>query len=98
MHVLETPTDMRDYTRRLTRAATLDTGAYIDDRGYYPGDRTVNVSVQGDKALFDRLLHIIQNYGSIWIMLPDGAFVGNMQRLVESNGRINFILLIEGDA
>lgn len=97
-HVVQSSSNMNDYRRRLTRQATLDTGTYIDDRGYFPGDRTIDVSVQDDKSLFEQLRYIIQNYASILIMLPDGAFTGNMQRLTHGNGRISISLLIETDA
>lgn len=99
MHDLnDSSSNLQDYRRRITRAATLDTGAYIDDRGYFDGDRTIDVALNGDKALFDNLLYIHKNYGSIWIFLPDGAYTGNMQRLSQSNRRINVTLLIEAEA
>jgi hypothetical protein len=51
--------------------------------------------VQGDLALFEQLTYLIKTYGSMWIMLPDGAFTGNMQRLNQAGGKINITLLLE---
>jgi hypothetical protein len=93
--VNEPASTFQEYTRRLTRMATLDTGAYIDDRGYFDGDRTVDISLNGDKAFFESLLYLIKNYSSMWIFLPDGAYTGNMQRLQQDNGLIRFSLLLE---
>lgn len=95
--VVENASRIRDYERRMTRSATLDTGAYIDDRGYFDGDRTIEIAVQGDKTVFDSLLYILQNYSSIWIFIPDGAYAGNMKRLNQDNGRINLTLLLESE-
>ena len=97
-HVDETTSKTRDFRRRLTRTATLDTGAYIDDRGYYPGDRTIELAFNGNQSLFESLRYILQNYSSLSIMLPDGPFIGNMQRLSQDRGRIALTLLIESDA
>ena len=96
--LIEQSSKLRDYRRRLTRTATLDTGAYIDDRGYFDGDRTIDIAVSGDKPLFDSLLYITQNYSSLWIFLPDGAYNGNIQRLTQDAGRIRLTLLIESEA
>jgi hypothetical protein len=93
--IVEQSSKLQDYKRRLTRTATLDTGAFIDDRGYFDGDRTVDVAVQGDLVLFEQLTYLIKTYGSMWIMLPDGAFTGNMQRLNQAGGKINITLLLE---
>lgn len=97
-NLIEQSSNIRDYRRRLTRTATLDTGAYIDDRGYYDGDRTIGVSATGDKALFDSLLYITQNYSSLWIFLPDGAYNGNVQSLNQTGGNINLTILLESEA
>jgi len=96
--VVENNSTLNDYRRRLTRTATLDTGAYIDDRGYFDGDRTIDVEAKCNSDLFNSVLYILQNYGSIWIMLPDGAYSGNIQRLTRSNGGLNLTLLIESTA
>ncbi|MGW8181606.1 MAG: hypothetical protein ACWGQW_22985 [bacterium] len=98
LNVDETASQTRTYERRVTRTATLDTGAYIDDRGYFAGDRTINVSLSGSKELFEALRYILENYSSLWISLPDGAYSGNMSRLTISGNRIRFTLLLEGDA
>jgi hypothetical protein len=94
----ENASTLREYRRRLTRTATLDSGAYIDDRGYYPGDRTIDLSFSGNQSLFESLLYIIQNYSSLWITLPDGAYSGNMQTLNMDRGRIRLTLLLEAEA
>ena len=96
--LIEQSSKLRDYRRRLTRTATLDTGAYIDDRGYFDGDRTIDVVAYGSKATFDSLLYITQNYSSLWVFLPDGAYNGNIQRLTQDAGRIRLTLLIESEA
>ena len=96
--LIEQSTKIRDYRRRLTRTATLDTGAYIDDRGYFDGDRTIDVAVAGDKTLFDSLLYLTQNYSSLWVFLPDGAYNGNIQRLTQDAGRIRLTVLLESEA
>ena len=97
-NVKETASTFQDYQRRMTRMATLDTGAYIDDRGYYDGDRTIEISLNGDKVFFDSLLYLIKNYAAMWIFLPDGAYTGNMRRLRQDNGVIQFTILIESAA
>ena len=96
--VNETGSRFQDYRRRLTRTATLDTGAFIDDRGYFDGDRTIDILLNGSKSFFDSLLYLTQNYSSMWIYLPDGVFNGNIQRLVQDGGTIQLSILLQSKA
>lgn len=98
LDVDDTQSSIEDYRHRVTRTATLDTGAYIDDRGYVPGDRTVEISAITTPEIYDKLLYIFKTYTSLLITLPDGAFNGNMSRLVRTKGRTVITILIESAA
>lgn len=98
LDVDDTKSSIEDYKHRITRAATLDTGAYIDDRGYVPGDRTVEITAITNPDVYERLLYIFKTYTSLLITLPDGAFNGNMSRLIRSKGRTVITVLIESAA
>jgi hypothetical protein len=94
----ENTSDLHNYNRRLTRTATLDTGVFIDDRGYFDGDRSIEMVLTGTDALFNSLLYLIQNYSSVLIMLPDGAYNGNISKLRKTSGKIRVSFLIESAA
>jgi hypothetical protein len=94
----DTKSSIEDYRHRVTRVATLDTGAYIDDRGYVPGDRTVEISATTNQSEYEKLLYIFKTYTSLLISLPDGAFNGNLSRLSRNKGRTNLTVLIESAA
>jgi len=93
--LIDSKSNLQEFTRRMSRTATLDTGAVIDDRGYYAGDRTIEINIPSSQPAYDQLLYIIQNYGTLLIFLPDGAFTGNMQRMKQDNGTISFSFLLE---
>lgn len=90
--------DTRSRTRRVSRFATLDGGAYIDDAGYSHGDRTITAIMTGTESIFDALVYLIENYGSMWISLPDGAFTGSLSRVDRSSGKIRATILLEAAA
>ena len=90
--------DLETYTRRVTRYATLDSGAYLDDAGYSDGDRTITVSLRGTEDLFDALVYLIKNYGLMYVFLPDGAFTGAIASVDPNDGNITVSVLIKATA
>jgi len=94
-----TNSDIRTISRRVTRTGTLDTGAYLDDRGFAHGDRSLTVSAKGGQATYERLSYLLQNYSSLWVTLPDGAFIGSLQRVRNGrNGNVTATILLQGEA
>jgi len=91
--------DIQTLSRRVTRTGTLDTGAYLDDRGYAHGDRSLSVAAKGGQSMYESLSYLLQNYSTLWVTLPDGAFIGSLQRVRPGRrGIVNLTILLQGDA
>jgi hypothetical protein len=61
-------------------------------------DRTLTIAKETSADLYDALAYLIKNYSLLWVMLPDGAFVGTLSSLAQRGGQVIAQVLIQGDA
>jgi len=89
--------DLRTFTRRIQRSATLDGGAVVVDNGYSPADRTFTIDLQKlTKEQFDRVAEMVRDYGELVAATSEGVFHVTPQRISES-GKSMTLLVIASD-
>jgi len=89
--------DMYSLVRRSVRTPTLNGGSYLDDLGYTDEDRTLEVVLaNGTDEQRESLEYMIRAYSELNIMLPDGAYIGNLQQLSDAGGKLRLTVLITG--
>jgi hypothetical protein len=89
--------DTGSLRRRVARAATLDGGVAITNRGYSPADRTLTISLADmPEALVERARRMLRLHGSLTVTLADGAFTGTASEYSER--RRELTVLISGTA
>ncbi|NIC05271.1 hypothetical protein [Billgrantia bachuensis] len=89
--------DTGSLRRRVTRAATLDGGVAITNRGYSAADRTLTLSLAGQPlALVERARRLLRLHGNVTVTLADGAFTGTPSEYNER--RQELVVLISGTA
>lgn len=92
-------TQLGEWARRATRTATLDGGAVVVDAGFSHADRTVLVDLSDQsQEIIEDAQWIVEAYGSVILMLPDGAYRATPQRVVVTGNVATMTLLISGDA
>lgn len=63
-------------TRRVSRVATLNGGAVLDDGGYAAGDRTIELKqARASQDDIDFCNYVLKNYATVILSCPEGAFV-----------------------
>jgi hypothetical protein len=73
--VLQEESVMPETTRRVTRIATLDGGAAVNDFGSTDADKTmVLVWDTVDKALEAAVARLVRLYSRLNVSMPDGVF------------------------
>lgn len=83
----EEGTDVRQISRRVTRKATLDGNAEIEDMGLSHADRTFTIRARDlSKADYDKLALIVELYPLLVITTAEGAFEGAPDTIRNSNG------------
>lgn len=81
----EAETDLGGVSRRISRRATIDGGAFIDDFGFSEGDRTVRVVANSlSVASYEQIKILIRLFGSVELITLEGVFEGSIQ--VANNG------------
>lgn len=88
--------DLRSVSRRLSRSATLDGGAVLDDAGFSDGDRTINLSlseVTGDQ--YSTLRDMATLFSGHLIATVDGVFSGGIDSLQAAQGETTLRFLVE---
>ncbi len=87
--------DKPEISRRVTRKATLDGNAEIEDMGSSDADRTFTIRARGlSKADYDKLALMVQLYPLLVITTAEGAFEGAPERIRNVNGVTFFNVLI----
>jgi hypothetical protein len=62
--------------RRISRISTLDGGVVVNDGGYSPGDRTLELSwVSSSKATIDSIERLIRLYNRVNVATRAGVFL-----------------------
>jgi len=75
---LAVPENTNDHGgRRVSRLATLDGGAVVNDGGYSDSDNTYTIKVKEDSTdITAWAKRIVQTYSTIHLAIKDGFFVG----------------------
>lgn len=81
-------------TRRVSRIATLDAGAVINDSGYTDKDRALIIEADVTAAQKEILDHMIQNYSRLNVSTKSGFFVCAAQQFWLDNGQIRLIIWV----
>lgn len=93
---IEQDNDLMERSRRVTRTATIDGGAEIEDMGMSHADRTFTIRARGlSKADFDKLALILESYPLINITTDEGAFKGAPEHISYGNDITNLRILIK---
>lgn len=88
--------DLRTVARRVSRTATLDGGAVLDDAGFSDGDRTLTFGLrQPTAALYAALEEFAELYSRVIIATQDGVFYGGIERVYQRGGQVRLSLLVE---
>lgn len=89
------PTQGMSYSRRVARAATLDGGVAISDRGYSDGDRTLNIRYKPVSREHDeRARRLLSLHPTVTVSMPGGVFQAAPQSLDITPSENTFTLLI----
>lgn len=85
-----------DITRRVSRVATLDGSAAINDFGYSPADRRLEITwVPNEKSLSDNIRRMARQYSRLIVSFSDGCFIGAPESFTESRDENRLTVLIE---
>ena len=86
---------IREYTRRVSRTATLDGSSVITDSGYTDTDRTLEIRAEISENERDDLAYMFKTYSLLNVSTPDGFFSCAPRRLVPGNGEMVLTLLVQ---
>lgn len=81
--------------RRVSRVATLDGGAAINDFGYSDADRTLNIEWQATREQADNIARMVKAYGRLIVSFRDGCFLGAPENFSPSEKTVSLSILIE---
>ncbi|MFL1405371.1 hypothetical protein ACJO2E_08515 [Marinobacter sp. M1N3S26] len=84
------------FTRRVSRVATLDGAAAINDFGYSAADRTLNIEWTPRSLLEEDLARrLVQSYGRLIVTFREGCFVGAPFSFDLQEGVVTVVILVE---
>lgn len=88
--------DTAALSRRVTRTATLDGGASVNDAGYSPADRTVllNLDPTTDADTVEAVRRLLRIYSTLLLSMRDGLFYAAPSTYRVTNGKATLTLLI----
>lgn len=90
------PEGLAQFSRRVSRAATLDGGAAINDFGYSPADRTLEIEwTPRSLAEADNARRMVQAYGRLIVSWREGCFLVAPQDFDEADNAIIITALVE---
>ena len=93
---IEPDSDLSTISRRVTRTATLDGGATIEDLGYCAGDQTLNLQVRiRSPEEESRLLRLIRLYPILNLSTQYGAYRGVVDLYTPSPGKSTLRFLVQ---
>lgn len=82
-------------TRRVSRSATLDGSAYINDGGLSHGDRSFQVQLTNPaQSIIDTIKYMIEFHSDFIFSKSDGVFTGVIEDLSDSGSRYVVSLLV----
>jgi hypothetical protein len=95
LNVREEDSDLGQTARRVTRVATLDGGAVVNDFGFSYADKTLVLSwLAEDEALDDNLDRIVRLYNRLYLSSPHGVFFVAPQAFRRQNETSSLTLLV----
>jgi len=84
-----------NYSRRVTRTATLDGGVAISDRGYSDGDRTLTYRYRPVSRDHDnRAKRLLRLHPTVQVSTPDGVYLAAPQSFDSTPDGNTFALLV----
>lgn len=88
--------DTAALSRRVTRTATLDGGAVVNDQGYSPADRTIDVQFDADTSedVVEGIRRLVRLYSSVVLTMADGCFNASPSAFRVTSGKATLTLLI----
>jgi len=90
------PGGMSDFSLRVSRVATLDGGAAINNFGYSDADLTMDIRWPAtDKAIVESIRRMTKSYSRLIVATADGCFVGTPASFSLSDGEAEIQILIE---
>lgn len=90
------PAGLDGFSRRVSRVATLDGGAAINDFGYSVADRTLTITWRPrNLAQVENIRRMVQSYGRLIVSFSDGCFLGAPEQFTPNDDNISLTVLIE---
>ena len=90
------PGGMSDFSLRVSRVATLDGGAAINNFGYSDADLTMDIRWPAtDEAIVESVRRMAKIYSRLIIATAEGCFVGAPASFSLSDGEAGIQILIE---
>lgn len=88
--------DTAALSRRVTRTATLDGGAVVNDQGYSPADRTILVQFDAGTSedVVEGMRRLLRLYSSVVLTMADGCFLASPSAFRVTSGKATLTLLI----
>lgn len=80
---------------RVTRTATLDLGAVIDNQGYAAGDRVIRIVSEVSEAVEAKLWDLYKNNLYLLVSTRDGIFYGSVDEMNVDRGQLSMIFLVK---
>jgi len=87
--------DLDTETARISRAATLDGGVYINNTGFSDGDRTLKITARLTDDDVTNLNYVKNNFLSIILSMKDGAYKAAIQNISRTGNQYNLTIYIE---
>lgn len=85
---------IRQFSRRVSRSATLDGDSIITDSGFTDTDRTLTLEGRVTEDQRDDLEYMIENY-SLWNVVTKGECLScSPKQLLVDNGQLKLTLLV----
>jgi len=85
---------LKNLSRRVSRRATLDGNASIEDNGFSHSDRTfIIVLKNAEKASVDKLTELFKTYSLLLLSTDEGAFEVAPDTLSQKNDEVTIRLL-----
>ena len=95
IHPVPGENDTRSGVRRVTRTATLDGGCVVVDGGVSDSDRTLDLSVESAKDLWEAVWALFNSAVSVVVSTDDGCYLAKLEKVSEKDARINLSILIQ---
>jgi len=90
------PRGLADFSRRVSRTATLDGEAEINDFGYSDADRVLSIEwTPSSKDQVENVIRMVKAYGRLIVAFEEGCFIGAPENYSETTESIRLVVLVE---